>query len=166
MRSLFLAVALILSGCDDLTSFDVTQDIPPQTIAGSPLPAILDGFFEVPIDLTIQAEIDEMDAGPVDSITLSSLSLTITTPDDDWAFLESCDLFVESTRAGTQLPRVKVATARIPADGTSLRFDPVDDVDLKPYVEEGARMTATATGNQPADDVTYDGRAVFTVHLL
>lgn len=41
-----------------------------------------------------------------------------------------------------------------------------DGVDLLPYVNEGARITATAAGSAPPDDVSYNGRLELLVVVL
>jgi hypothetical protein len=41
-----------------------------------------------------------------------------------------------------------------------------EDVDLVQYLREGARMTASARGTVPPDDVTYAGHLELAVEVL
>ena len=165
------ALFVLAAGCSVL-DFNVDQDIEEQVIEGSPLPGVLDGFLAAPIQLDLQSEIAAQETGPVDQVRLTSLSFDITATarpagdTDDWSFLTSVDLYVESTMAGSNLPRTKVASVTNPGAVTRLVFTPVDGVNLLPYVNEGARLVTEASGNAPPDDVSFAGRAVFRVSPL
>jgi hypothetical protein len=172
MRSAFALV--VLAAACGVADFDVDQDIPEQRIDGSPLGGVLGAFFELPLALDIQAEIQAMETGPIDSVTLSSLTLDIVEDaaqscpaDADWAFLDSVDLYVESTQSGTQLPRVRLASATGPGAVARLTFQPVEPkVNLVDYINEGAQLTADAEGSAPPTNVCYTGKAVFRVSPL
>lgn len=160
------ALALVLlAGCG-VTNFDVEQPIEEQTIPGSALPDILDMFFEVPLELDIREQIEAMETGPIDGVFLKSLTLTITTPDDDWSFVRSIDVFIAGTADGSTLPMERVASVEDPGASTTMTFVPVAGLNLLPYVNEGGELSADADADAPPDDVTYDGRAVFEVHPL
>jgi hypothetical protein len=160
-----------LAGCG-IADFDVEQPIVEQRVQGTGIPAPLAALFPLPLDLDLSAEIKKRTTGPIDSITLSSLSLTITPtaqPDgdvDDWSFVDEIRVFVKSSRAGSSLPRLEIAHATAPGAVTTLEFEIVADVNLKPYVDQGSIVESQGRGTIPADDVTYDGRGVFTVHPL
>ena len=161
------AIALAASGCGVL-DFDVEQKIPSQTVPGSSIPAPIASLFPIPISLDLSSKIKAMETGPIDSVTLSSLELTIREPADgsaDWSFVDAVDVFVESTKSGTTLPKAKIATATAPT-GQVLKFAVEGSVNLKAYVDEGSQVTSTGSGHAPAVDITYDGRGVFTVHPL
>ncbi len=167
---LLIAIALC-AGCGDLADFEISQSVPEQRVQGSPLPGPLALLFPLPLDLDLAAEIEQRDSGPIDRITISSLSLPITDTarpagdTDDWAFVESIRVFVKSSRQGSSLPRVEIASVDAPGAVTTLTFQ-VTDVNIKPYVDEGSIVESEGRGTLPADDVTYDGAAVFTVHPL
>ena len=171
MRALLLASCLSLTAACGITDFHVDQRVPEQRIDGSPVPAALQLLFPVPLDVTISAKIKEQEPGPIDGVYLSSLHLDITTTDepagdqDDWAFLTRVDLYITSTREGSTLPRIKVASASAPGPVRRLDFTP-EGANLVRYVDEGARLTAEATGTAPADDVSFDGLADFRVEPL
>lgn len=165
-------IAIVLcAGCSDLVDFDISQPVPEQRVQGSPLPGPLTAIFPLPLDLDLSAEIQKRDSGPIDSITIKSLSLSITDAGrpsgdtDDWAFVESVRVFVKSSKQGSTLPRVEIANVDMPGAVTTLKFE-VTDVNIKPYVDEGSVVESEGRGTLPPDDVTYNGTATFTVHPL
>jgi len=165
MRSLLLVV---VAGCG-ITDFDISQPVPEQNIQGSPLPGPLAALFPLPLSLDLSSQIKAMDTGPIGSVTLSSLSLTITSPTDgtqDWSFVQSVDVFVESTKSGTALPKVQIASVTSPGAVTTMTFDVVSGVNLDPYINEGSQVDSTGMGDAPMHDMSYDGTGVFTVHPL
>jgi hypothetical protein len=169
MRSLWLAavIGIAVPGCS-IVDFDISQSIPAQTIPGSSLPGELGGIFPIPLSLDLDSKIKAMNTGPINSVSLSSLELTVTVPADgsvDWSFVSSVDVFVESTRSGTTLPKVKLASVASPT-GTIMKFTVDGSVNIKPYLDEGSKVDSSGMGHAPAKDVTYDGTAVFTVHPL
>lgn len=158
-------MTVALAGCSVL-DFDVSQSIPSQTIQGSGLPAPLAAVFPLPLNLDLSSQIKSHNTGPIDSITLSSLHLDITSSGGDWSFVSSVDVFVESTKSGSTLPKVKIATAQKPGAVRTLAFQIEGGVNLKPYIDEGSQVDSSGSGTQPTQDTTYDGKAVFTVHPL
>ena len=95
------------AGCG-IADFDIEQPVQQQTIRGSGIPAPLAAIFPLPLNLDLESKIKAKDTGPIDSVTLSSLTLHITSS-GDWSFVTTIDVSVESTRAGTTLPKVKPA---------------------------------------------------------
>ena len=170
MRSLAL-VGLFAAGCG-ITDFDIEQPVPEQRVPGSPLPGPLQALFPLPIDLDLSAKIKERTTGPIDSVTISSLELHITPTGmsggdkDDWAFIEEIHVFVKSSQSGSSLPRTEIARIANPGPVTTMKFIVESKVNLDPYVNEGSVIETTGSGTAPSDDVTYDGKAVFTVHPL
>ena len=160
-----------LAACG-VTDFDIEQPIVEQRVQGSPLPGPLAGIFPLPLDIDISQKIKEMETGPIDSVTLSKLTLTITPTaissgdTDDWSFVDDIHVFVESSRSGTSLPKVEIANVHAPGKVTTLTFHVEKSVDLQPYVSEGSVVSGESSGRLPDDDVSYDGEGVFTVHPL
>jgi hypothetical protein len=163
--------AVLAAGCG-ITDFDITQPVPEQRIAGSGIPAPIAALFPIPLDLDLSAEIQKQTTGPIGSVTLASLQLTITATDrptgdsDDWSFVDEIHVFVKSSAQGSSLPRVEIASATAPGAVTTLAFEVDGEIDLKPYVDEGSIVESTASGTAPSDAVSYDGSGVFTVHPL
>lgn len=164
-------IAVIVGGCG-VADFDLEQPIPEQRVQGSGLPAPLAALFPLPLDLDLSAEIRKQTTGPIDSVTLAALTLTITATDrgpgdsDDWSFVDEIRVFVASSMSGSSLPRVEIASTVDPGAATTIEFTVVDSVNLQPYVEEGSIVESSGRGRLPTDDVSYDGIGVFTVHPL
>jgi hypothetical protein len=171
MRSLSFVACALATGCG-VADFDIEQSIVEQRVTGSPLPGPLATLFPLPLSIDLSAKIKEMETGPIDSVTLSSLKLTITATaqtggdSDDWGFVESIHVFVKSSLEGSTLPRVEIASVSNPGAVTTLDFHVESGVDINPYVNEGSVVEGESAGTVPPDDVTYDGSAVFTVHPL
>jgi hypothetical protein len=85
---------------------------------------------------------------------------------DDFGFLDSVDVFIESTRQGTSLPRVLIAQATDIAATPRLEFQVVRSVNVLPYAEEGSRFTSEVEGRVPPDDVSFAGRFTLRVELF
>jgi hypothetical protein len=165
LRALVLYPVLVAAGCG-VADFDVDQPVPAQTIQGSGLPAPLAAIFPLPLNLDISSKIKARDTGPIDGVTLSSLTLNITSSGDGgWSFVTSIDVFVASTKSGSTLPRAKIASVASPGAVRTLSFH-VEGVNLKPYIDEGSQVDSAGMGTQPTQDVMFDGKGVFTVHPL
>jgi hypothetical protein len=165
-------LALILvAGCG-VADFDIEQPIIEQRVQGSPLPGPLAVLFPLPLDINIAQKIKEMETGPIDSVTLSELTLSITATattsgdTDTWDFVDDIHVFVKSSKSGSALPRVEIANVHAPGAVTTMTFDVMKNIDLQPYVEEGSVVEGESSGRLPEDDVSYDGEGVFTVHPL
>lgn len=164
-------VVVVVAGCG-ITDFDLDQPVPEQRVPGSPIPGPLQALFPLPLDLDLTAKIKEQTTGPIDSVNLSSLELNVTATarpagdTDDWSFVQEIHVFVKSSQSGSSLPRVEIAHVVSPGAETRMTFLVESKVNLDPYVNEGSVIETTGSGNAPADDVTYDGKAVFTVHPL
>jgi hypothetical protein len=164
----------LLSGCVNVGDFDVERTIAEQRVAGNPLAGLLDTLFAVPIamDVDIASETAARDAGPAQAAHLKGLALDVTataegpSDEDDFGFLDSVEVFIESTRPDTTLPRTRIAQALDIAPSRRLTFDVVSSVDVLPYSEEGSRFVSEVEGTVPPDDVTFAGRFTLRVELF
>ena len=161
---LFLAAVLSVGslGCG-LVSFDVSQDIPAQTVPGSPLGALLPvSLFAIPLNIDIRTETAGHGTGPASSVTLSSVSLTVMSPSGaTFDFVDSIVINI----SGPGLSEVEIGRLQ-PVPGTaSISIPPTGGVDLLPYINAGATITAKASGHMPASDTTFVGTVVVTVHV-
>lgn len=166
MRPLLAATALAVSalaGCG-LADFDIDQSVPSQTIQGSGVPTPIAAVFPLPLSLDIGSKIKSRETGPIDSVTLKHLELTITSSTGDWGFVDHIDVYVESTKDGSTLPKVLIASVDNPPATKDLSFVTEDNVNLKDYIDEGAKVDSSGTGTQPTEDVTFDGTSTFTIH--
>jgi hypothetical protein len=170
MRSLALA-CVIVCGCS-IADFDLDQPVPEQMVQGSGIPGPLASLFPLPLSLDLATQIKAHDTGPIDSVTLSELSLTITKTDepsgdtDDWSFVQTVTVTVESTKPGSTLPKVQIASASSPGAVQTIRFVVDESVNLKPYIDEGSKVESSGSGTVPPDDVSYAGTSTFHVHPL
>ena len=169
-RALVLLLAVCLSSCG-LIKFDVSQDLPKQTVPGSPLGGLLPSFVPVPIPLTIdlKAETAKQGTGPATGATLKSLVLTITphnAPVGTFDFISEVHISIGPRDSGSTLPVKEIANmTNVPKGLTTLTFTILPDVELLPYINAGAQLTGTAKGTQPSKDVSYDGQVVVTVKI-
>lgn len=166
-----LPLLLLLTACASTLEFDVGQDVPEQTVQGSALPGILATLFPLPLSIDIASQVAAKKTGPIHAILLTDLHLDITDTQkpagdtDDWSFVKHVDLYVQSTKKDSSLPKVKVATVDQPGAVQRMSFAPLG-VNLLDYVNEGAQLTSEVSGTQPADDTSFVGHATFRVQPL
>jgi hypothetical protein len=170
-RALLLTAVLVMSGCGAL-GFDVSQTIPQQTVPGSPLGGLLPSFLPSPFPINIDVKQQEAmhGTGPATSANLKSLTfqaLPHDKPSGNFNFVDSIQVFV----AAPNLPMVQIAQTPSTFKGngtvqvTTLSLDVVPNVNLLPYINAGATISAQATGRQPAQDFSYDGSVVITIRI-
>lgn len=171
IRAALAAVTIVAAGCGALP-FDVTQTVPEQQVPGSPLggllPSILPSPFAMNID--VQQETQKRDTGPARSANLKALVFTATPhdmPRGNFDFVDEIHIYVAPAQgSGSSLPMTEIARkAPVPKGQTTLPLDVVPGVDLLPYINAGATISATATGRQPAETFTYDGVITVTIHI-
>lgn len=173
---LALSAALAVSACGPrgFASFALGYDTAEQQVDGNPLGGLLGNAIDVPIplDVDLAAETAARDTGPAQHVHLTELRLDITetaevAPDtDDFDFVDRIEIFVESSQSGSALPRQRVASLEaVPRGARSISLTP-DDVDLIDYLREGARLTSSASGTVPPDDVTFAGHLELAIEVL
>jgi hypothetical protein len=165
----------ILGACAGVGSFKIDRDIPEQRVEGNAVSGALGGVFQnpIPLEVNLESETEERGTGPVDSVHLTSMKLSITPTaepegdSDNFDFLDRVEVFVESKKSDSELPMKKIAEVPdVPEGVRTLDFDTKTKVDLEPYIREGARITSSAQGSPPPDDVTFDGHAQFRADVL
>ena len=173
MKRALVAVALAtaVGGCGAI-GFDVSQDVPEQTVQGSPLGGLLPSFLPQPFPITInvQQETAKRSTGPASSANLKQVEFQITphaSPSGNFDFVDEIHIFVApSSGSGSSLPMVEIANLKpVPKGQTTIDLSIVSGIDLLPYINAGASISATASGHQPTQTVTYDGTVVVTVHI-
>lgn len=155
-------------GCG-VIQFDVEQLLPEQRVSGSPLGGVLPSFVPTPfkLNIDIKAESEKRGTGPASKAFLKELTLSVTpagAPKGNFDFLDEVHIAI----AAPSMALAKVEIARkvpVPKSAVVLNFDLVPDIDLLPYINAGAELTATATGRQPPADVTFEGKVVVNVKL-
>lgn len=170
IRALVAALALVVAGCGAIP-FDVSQNIPEQQVPGSPLGGLLPSILPSPFAVTINAqqETEKRNTGPAKSVTLKSIVFAATPhdkPSGTFDFVDEIHVYVAPSSSGSSLPMTEIARkAPVPKGQTNLSLDVVPGVELLPYVDGGATISATATGRQPAGTFTYDGVVTVTIHI-
>jgi hypothetical protein len=169
------ALLLFLPACG-LLDFDLTQRVPRQTVRGDPIAAqagtllpangVLNPFS---FELNLTQETKARDTGPASSVRLKAMTLALEAdsaePSFDW--LSELHVFLESTKPGTTLPRVELASlATVPRGARTLSLEVQSGIELIRYVEEGTRVSATARARAPARDAIFAGSAVFRIGVL
>jgi hypothetical protein len=173
-RTLALLPFSLLPACASVGDFDVDRTIAEQRVTGSPIAGLLGDLFAVPIpmDVNIESETAARDAGPAQAARHPALMLQISDTSegpgdtDDFGFLDSVDVFIESTRQGTRLPRTLIARAADIEPSPRLDFEVLRAVNVLPYAEEGSRFTSEVEGRVPPDDVSFAGRFTLRVELF
>ena len=171
MRAALLAVTLVASAGCGVIHFDVSQAVPEQQVQGSPLGGLLPSFLPQPFPVTIdvKSETEKRDTGPARSANLKSIVFTATPhdmPSGNFDFVDEIHIFVGPSSSSSSLPTVEIAREQpVPKGRTSLSLDVVPGVDLLPYINAGATLSATASGTQPAKTFTYDGVVTITIHI-
>jgi hypothetical protein len=167
-QSFAAASLLALGGCG-LIAFDVDQDLPEQTIQGNPLGGVLPGAVGSPFALNVdlKTETQKRNTGPASSANLSALRFTATphaAPAGNFDFVDEIHVFIDSP--GSPLPKKEIASLKpVPKGQTTINLAVTSGVDLLPYINAGAEITATATGRQPSQDFHFDGHVTITVHI-
>jgi hypothetical protein len=161
-RARLLLGFLALAGCG-LVKFDIDEDIPAQTIQGSPIGALLPAsLFSLPLHIDVDSSVKAHGTGVATSAYLKSLGFTVTMPaGDTFDFLDSISIKL----AAPGLPEKEIAVLSPVPKATTIQLQPTPNVDLLPYLKAGPTMTATAGGHLPAHDVTFDGKLVVTIKI-
>jgi len=163
----------VLSGCGALR-FDISQPIAEQKIMGNILAGALGVFIPTPFALTVNLdqETKARGTGPAQSAGLTGLSFKLTNfsnpprSTDNFDFVDRIEIFVESTKSGTALAKQKVADLiPVPKGLTKIDLQCYPGVDLVPYINEGARISSTASGRVPSNDMTFDGLVTIEVRV-
>jgi hypothetical protein len=168
---LALVVAVAAAGCGTI-AFDVTQSVPEEQVPGSPIGGLLPGFLPQPFPITIdvQQETSKRSTGPARSANLKKVEFRITphdAPRGNFDFADEIHIFVApASGSGSSLPMVEIASSNpVPTGQTTIDLTIVPGIDLLPYIKAGATISATASGHQPAQTITYDGSVVVTLHI-
>lgn len=170
---LLALLPLSAGGCGAL-DFDVQQAIPEQRVAGSLTGALFGTLIPSPFPLTIDLaqETKARGTGPVKAAGLKTLTFAITNTASagsvhDFRFVETVDIYIESTKSGSTLTRQKIADLPSPpGNQTTLSLRTFPEINLLPYINEGSRITSTASGTVPPNDVTFNGQIVVHVNTL
>jgi hypothetical protein len=181
LSALLLSALLLLTACGGtggLGSFTITEESQESVVEGrgggilGMLP--LNNFFPpLKLDFDLQAELESRDVGPAQAIYLERMRI-VTTPTeqpagdtDNFDFVEEVTVFVESNKSNSTLKKVQIAEIKmVPQSATTMEFKVDSSVNLKPYVEEGIRLTTQGKGDQPPDNVSLKAILDLNIDLL
>ncbi len=163
---------LFASGCQT-SAFDLTLNITEQRQPGGTgtISTFLPTPYVVIVSLADEAKI--RGTNPPKKAYIKDLSFAITSTArpvgdiDTFDYLNTVEFFLEPTRIGSQLQKLKVAD--IPSkEGPAGEISPrlTSNLDILPLLNEGARLTATATGSLPSDEISYNGELVIGVDVF
>ncbi len=162
-----LTTPLVLTACGGLGSFSFTEESDEIEVEGrDAITATLGEVFddEIPLTVNLEQRLEEQDASGARSVHLTELEFRMTdnTEEEDFEFLNSIHIDVD---ANSQDRRQLATREGIPADD-SFYLDVDDDLDLKPYVEEGMDLLTEVEGSQPDEDAVFRVYATFRVRVL
>ena len=172
------SVLVLCVGCGDFGSFTITEESGEVVIESqnSGLLDVLPTDNLLPplvFDIDLQQRLEEQNATGAKGVYLEGLELEITPsqePDgdsDDFDFIQKVDVYVESSKEGSSLARVKIAWLEdVPADQKEVAFTVDEAVDLKPYVEEGVTLTTEGSGSFPEDDTSFIAVTTLRIDVL
>jgi hypothetical protein len=158
----------ILAGCNfnlsSVAAFDIPYDIPAQTVPGNAIAnqaGIAVDFslpaFPINVDVAQQAQQNGV-GGVISTVTLTTMSFTIT-QGTCFDFANNLSITISSTKAGSALPPAVIATGASPGCVTTWNLT-ATNVNLKPYLDEGAQAAPSGNGIPPAADETFTGHLV------
>ena len=171
--SLAGATLAVGAGCGAIR-FDISQAVPEQRVMGNVLGALLGSFLPSPFALTVnlEQETKARGTGPAQSAGLKALSFRVTNianpprSTDNFDFVDRIEIFIESSKSGSTLTKQKIADLlMVPRGATTLNLQCYPNVDLVPYINEGSRISSTASGRTPAQDVTFDGLITIEIRV-
>ena len=175
-----LSLLVFATACGDAGSiigFTFEEETDEVVVDGRPSTPIelplADFFPPLNLEVDLSEELAARDTGPASGVYLTGLDMVITDTEiadgdsDDFDFIDTIDVYVESTKEGTELTRTKIASlADVPVDQTTVSFTVEEDFNLKDYVDEGMRLTIDGAGQPPEDDTSLKSIVELRVTLL
>jgi hypothetical protein len=175
--SLFCVIILsgaLLASCGEggLGSFTFTETSQEVTVEGSGLNQLpVDNPFgeALNLDIDLDQELNARDATGASGVFLQDLELRITDTEmsgddtDNFNFLDKLEIHANADGLDKKLVAI---IEDVPQDVQSISLNTEDNVNLKPYVEQGMRLEASAEGNVPDDDTSLEAVATIRVEVL
>ena len=163
--------ALLATGCSAF-DFDIEHQIAPITVEGDEAAAA--AKLRVPFDIIPPFTIDYNERRNPAGIYMKGFSLSavdrpMTAAQYEYtlAFIYDLKFTVRSTAPGSALPERVIAWTDGPVHSVTYVELGVDtNVDLLPYLKEGAEIRSSLWGIVPADTTTFSGKAVLGVDVF
>lgn len=167
-RVAFASIAVSLAMCSSLDTISISETSQSTIPQGSVLEQFVGDlgfgeFFEMDLSQNQELRNQGVEKHQIDSVYLTSLELTITTPQDaDFTFIDTLEFYVESEG----LPRQRIAYGGPFDVGVNTVSLSLDDVDLANYVAAATmQVTTEAEGRRPAEDTTISAALGFAVDV-
>ncbi len=168
-----VAATLTLVGCGDFLAFPVEASVDEFVVPGDPYlhhdDAPLRDDVVPPVEVALDVPVGQGE------ISLIGLTLEVTptaAPEgdvDDLEFVTTIDVYLTSTRPGTELPQLLVAhwdPTISPLENNRVELGVAGNENIAPYLAEGFRLDIRPHGVVPYDDVSMQGRVTFLVNPL
>lgn len=164
-------MSLLIASCGEggLGSFTITETSQEVTVDGSALGGlpVNNPFGEaLQLNINLEQELQQRDATGATGVFLQDLDLEITNAampegdNDNFNFLNSLEIHANADGLEKKLVAI---IEDVPEGKKKISLDTKSNVNLKPYVERGMKLQATAQGSTPDDDTSL--RAVATIRI-
>ena len=167
-----LLLMTLVAACAGLGAFSFSEESDEIIIEPSPLSSVgLDSLFptHIPLHVDLEQELAKQDASGARSVYLRELYFEMTDESEaeSFDFIDEITIRISSRDQNSDLPDRDLAW-RDPVPGGQTRFhlDIDEDLDLKPYAEEGLRMRTNASGTSPNREVRFKVYTSFRVNVL
>jgi hypothetical protein len=157
---------VVLPACGAI-GFDVQAPIPEQSIQGNPLGGILPSFLPSPfrLNIDVRAETQKRNTGPATAAFLNELRFDATQNSGTFDFIDELHIFIASPQNSSLQKQEIARLVPVPDGKTSITLEVVPGVDLLPYINSGAEISATATGTQPTRTFTFSDAVTITIRI-
>ena len=171
LRHPFALAAVVLASLtcsSEVDNVEIEQDGRANIPAGSVVDQLLGdlafaGFDDIEISQSQELENQGYTEEQIDSVHLTSLTLTVSAPaGGNFDFLDSIAFFVEAEGED----RLEIARLEPVPDGQTELDVPVTDAELLAYaVAPEMTVTTEVSGTSPDEDTTVDAHLVFDVDI-
>lgn len=170
LAGIALASLLVLPGCPSVGSFTIEEESDERKVEGSEVGNTLGqiGIEENPFtfDIDLEQELEKRNADGAKGVFLQDLRLTLDTESGNQGNFDFFDSIVLYANADNQERKEIARSEPVPEGKKEFAFDVDDDVNLKPYIEEGLNLEADVEGRQPESDRTFKALITLRVETL
>ncbi|TXD38525.1 hypothetical protein FRC98_06485 [Lujinxingia vulgaris] len=123
----------------------------------------------IPLTVNLEQELQAQDADGAQAVYLTDLTFALEDDSEEpnFDFIDEVTITIESTQSGSDLPSVELAWRNpAPEGATDFSLEIEEGVNLKPYIEEGMRLSSDASGSAPTETARFRVFAEFRVEVL
>ena len=160
-----------LVGCSEgFGSFSITEESGEKTVEGSGVRApsgtpLDEAFPQLGFNIDLQEQLDQRNAGPAQAVRMKSFQLRITESSEgqNFDFLDSMTIFVDAENQAKQ----RIAWIEdVPEGQRRLDFTTDQEVNLKPYIEQGMTLKTEAKGRPPENDTPIKAKTTLIIDVI